>query len=96
MLGIAMSPLACRPAFIPPPPTTQWLAHSHDTQATLERGFIVHQNTCAKCHAFEDPSRHQALELSEKIMPKMAAKAKLNQADAKAVLAYLFAARKDS
>jgi cytochrome c2 len=59
----------------------------------LQSGYRVHQTNCAKCHAFEDPARHEIGKLTRKIIPAMAGKAKLGAAEQQAVLAYLLAAR---
>ncbi len=67
--------------------------YSKASSAVLERGCVVHQAKCAKCHPFEDPARYTPDELRNEVMPPMARKSKLDAADEQAVLEYLLAAR---
>jgi hypothetical protein len=84
---------SCGPAYIAPPVTPQLVKIARAPMSQLERGYFVHQAKCAKCHPFENPADYAAGELAHEIMPVMARKAKLDSADATAVLAYLLAAR---
>lgn len=84
---------SCGPAYHPPPVTPQLVNLARAPLSEVANGYTVHQTNCAKCHAFEDPARHAPGKLTREIIPTMAAKAKLSQADARAVLAYLLAAR---
>lgn len=93
-LGIAMTLPACSPAYLPPVPDVAMIEHSQASAALVRRGFEVHQEKCAKCHAFENPAHYRASDLTGRIIPKMADKAKLDASDEKAVMAYLLAARK--
>lgn len=59
----------------------------------LQRGYDIHQAKCAKCHFYQDPAKHSVSELRDEIMPSMAKKSKLSDADGQAVLDYLIVAR---
>lgn len=85
---------SCGPSYQAPPVTGELVRISRSSPAMLERGYIVHQQKCAKCHPFENPANYDEAELVEDIMPDMAHKSKLDAADEKAVLAYVLAARK--
>jgi mono/diheme cytochrome c family protein len=85
--------LACGPGYVAPPVSPQLVKASGAPMSRIERGYVVHQAKCAKCHAFEDPADYGIDELRDEIMPVMARKSKLNDADSAAVLAYLLAAR---
>ena len=76
-----------------PPVSPALRKHSKATPAVLERGYVVHQAKCAKCHPFEDPAKYTPDELRNDVMPPMARKSKLDAADEQAVLEYLLAAR---
>jgi hypothetical protein len=69
------------------------LASSKSRADELERGYLLHQQNCAKCHAFENPADYTPEDLARRVMPKMARKARLSTADQQAVLVYLLAAR---
>lgn len=92
-VAIALLPSSCGPAYQAPPVDARIVKISPSPRSTLERGFIVHQEKCAKCHPFEDPAAYQPEDLALNIMPVMARKSKIDAADEKAVLAYLLAAR---
>ena len=92
--AVALLVVSCGPSYIAPPVTPKLAKISPARVTELERGFSIHQIKCAKCHSFENPADYSIHELSQDIMPEMAKKAKLNDADEKAVLAYLLAARK--
>ncbi len=66
-------------------------ALSHMLQMT--QGHAIHQKKCANCHAFENPANYSGTDLTNKIIPRMAAKAKLTATEKEAVLAYLLAIR---
>lgn len=76
-----------------PPVSPAMRKYSKANSALLERGYVVHQAKCAKCHPFEDPARYTPDELRTEVMPPMARKSKLDAADEQAVLEYLLAAR---
>jgi hypothetical protein len=84
---------ACAPGYLPPPVSPQLAKFSSEPTNELQRGHLIHQAKCAKCHAFENPADYDADEWADEIMPKMAKKSKLSFADESAVLAYLLAAR---
>lgn len=92
-VAIALLVSACGPAYQAPPVDARFKKLSPSPQSQLERGFVVHQEKCAKCHPFEDPAAYQPADLEFNIMPVMARKSKIGAADEKAVLAYLLAAR---
>ncbi len=96
LAGVAVSLLvfACAPGFTAPPVSPQLVKTSPAPPSRLERGYQLHQAKCAKCHPFENPVDYEVNELTREIMPVMARKAKLEPADAQAVLAYLLAVRK--
>lgn len=64
--------------------------------ALLQRGHDLHLQKCAKCHLFVDPRRFTEDDWRARIMPEMAAKSELGEADAAAVLAYLLEVRKQA
>ena len=84
---------SCGPGYQAPPVDTQLAKIARTSVSRLERGYVVHQAKCAKCHSFEDPADYEPAELRDEIMPEMARKSKLDMADQEAVLAYLLAAR---
>ena len=84
---------ACGSGYVAPPVTPQLAGVSASPVHQLERGFVIHQAQCAKCHPFIDPADYGIEELRREIMPVMAAKSKLDPEDERAVLAYLLAAR---
>jgi len=92
-LVLALLPGSCGPSYHAPEVTTRLAAVSPAPASVLERGRLVYQAQCAKCHPFENPARYPAAALTGRIMPAMARKAKLVPGDAQAVLAYLLAAR---
>lgn len=96
LAGVAVVLLvpSCGPSYQAPPVTGELVRISRTSSALLERGYIVHQQKCAKCHPFENPANYDEAELVEDIMPDMAHKSKLDSADEKAVLAYVLAVRK--
>lgn len=92
-LAVLLSLAACATIYTPPMPNGRMFEASPSVTAELERGYLLHQQRCAKCHAFENPAKHTPEDLAQRIIPKMAKKAKLSSADQQAVLAYLLAAR---
>lgn len=96
LAGVAIALLAgsCGPGYTAPPVNAQLVKISRTPASMLERGYVIHQAKCAKCHPFENPANYQPDELTHDIMPTMARKSKLAPADEQAVLAYLLAARK--
>jgi hypothetical protein len=84
---------SCSPSYQAPPVDSALIKISQSPVSQLQRGYIVHQAKCAKCHAFEDPANYEIAELTDEIMPDMAKKSKLDLADQQAVLAYLLVAR---
>lgn len=92
-VAIALLPGSCSPGYMAPPVGPQLVKISRSPASLLERGYVVHQNKCAKCHPFENPADYEPDQLARDIMPAMARKSKLDTADADAVLAYLLAAR---
>lgn len=93
-MAVLLLPAACGPAYQAPPVSRELARLSRSPVAQLERGHVVHQEKCAKCHPFEDPARYDEADLANRIMPEMARKSKIDAADEKAVLAYLLAARR--
>lgn len=93
LTGVAVFalPVACNPGYLPPPAP---IATGGTSQAQLNAGHDLHARKCATCHAFEDPATHSAPDLKQRILPKMATKAKLSADEQQAVLAYLLAVRK--
>lgn len=91
--ALALLPGSCGQSYIAPPVTPRLLAASPAPAAMLDRGYLIYQAKCAKCHPFENPARYPAAALTRQIMPAMARKAKLDAGDAQAVLAYVLAAR---
>lgn len=83
----------CGPVYVAPPVTPELVKLSPAPMSRIERGYEIHQTKCAKCHSFEDPADYEVDELRDDIMPVMARKSKLTDADSDAVLAYLLAAR---
>lgn len=92
-VAIVLLPGSCGPAYLAPPVTRQLVQVSSAPTSVLERGYIIHQEKCAKCHPFEDPAKYEVAELTHEIMPEMRRKSKIDSADEQAVLAYLIAAR---
>lgn len=90
---IALVQASCGPGYQAPPVDGQLVKIAKTPVSQLERGYVVHQAKCAKCHAFEDPADYEPAEWRDDIMPEMAEKSKIDMADEKAVLAYLLAAR---
>lgn len=84
---------SCGPGYLAPPVSREMVKSSRAPQSQLERGLIVHQAACAKCHPFENPANYDVSRLTHEIMPEMARKSKLAPADEQAVLIYLLAAR---
>ena len=85
---------SCRPPYDAPPVTPQLARMSDAPVARLARGFRVYQESCARCHPYENPADHDVTLLTRKIIPEMARKAKLSPADEQALTQYLLAARK--
>jgi mono/diheme cytochrome c family protein len=84
---------SCGPGYVAPPVSREMVKSSRAPHSMLERGFVVHEAACAKCHPFEDPSKYDVSRFTHEIMPEMARKSKLEPVDAQAVLVYLLAAR---
>lgn len=97
-ISVLVSPLlySCGTAYVAPSVTPELVKASPSPKSKVERGYVIHQVKCAKCHLFEDPADYELNELKYEIMPVMARKAKLSDTDADAVLAYLIAARGSS
>ena len=96
LLGAAvlLLPVGCGMMGYQSPPVSPALQkYSKATSTMLERGYVVHQAKCAKCHPFENPADYTPEELRSDVMPAMARKSKLDAADEEAVLEYLLAAR---
>ncbi|MBC8126982.1 MAG: hypothetical protein H8M99_07550 [Gloeobacteraceae cyanobacterium ES-bin-144] len=93
-VAIALLVVSCSTGYMAPPVSPQLLQGSRESSAILQRGYVVHQAKCAKCHPFENPANYEISDLTENIVPEMASESKLNHADEQAVLAYLLAARK--
>lgn len=96
LAGVAAACLAnsCGPGYAAPPVNQELVRVSKTPAFRLERGYVVHQAKCAKCHPFENPADYSPEELTFDIMPTMARKSKLDEADSQAVLEYLLAARR--
>jgi hypothetical protein len=96
LAGVAVVPLvtSCGPFYQAPPVSGELLRISRSPVALLERGYVVHQQKYAKCHAYENPANCDEDDLVNDIMPDMAHKSKIDAADEKAVLAYVLAARR--
>ena len=92
-LAMVVVQASCGPGYQAPPVDTQLVKIARTSVSRLERGYVVHQAKCAKCHPFEDPADYEPAELRNEIMPEMARKSKIDMADEEAVLAYLLAAR---
>lgn len=92
-LAVAIVQASCGPGYQAPPVDHQLAKIARTSVSRLERGYVVHQAKCAKCHPFEDPADYGPVELRAEIMPEMARKSKLDMADQEAVLAYLLAVR---
>ena len=90
-VAVLVLPAACSPGYLPPPAP---IATRGASPAQLASGHDLHSRKCATCHAFEDPAAHSEADLKQRIMPTMAAKAKLTADEQQAVLAYLLAVRK--
>ena len=93
-VAIILFPPSCGPGYQAPPVDAQFVKIARMPVSQLERGYIIHQAKCAKCHPFEDPAKYSVDDLTFDIMPTMARKSKIDAADEKAVLEYLLAARK--
>jgi len=87
---------SCSPSYQTPPLSPSLIQASRAPVSQLERGYVVHQAKCAKCHGFENPADYSIADLTHDIIPDMAQKSKLNLADQNAVLAYLLAVREQS
>lgn len=81
-------------SYVAPPVTSAFRSHSGADLALLQRGYVVHEAKCSKCHPFEDPRNYAEDELRGEIMPLMVRKSKLDEADGRAVTEYLLAARR--
>lgn len=93
--GVVMVLLpACGPGYQYPPVTPQLVKISRSSPGELQRGYMVHEMKCGKCHSFEDPANYSPADLEFEIMPTMARKSKIDHVDEKAVLEYLLAARR--
>ncbi|MDB6080055.1 MAG: hypothetical protein JWO82_3802 [Akkermansiaceae bacterium] len=75
-----------------PNPTPAMAAKSHQPLDTLKRGHVAYMLNCGQCHGYMLP---QAVDTSkwQKVMPKMISHAGLEDADEKAVLAYVLAVK---
>lgn len=86
--------VSCGPAYHAPPVEKRWTSLSRAPIPELQRGYVVHQEKCAKCHPYLNPANYEEADLIADIMPAMSRKSKLDAADSAAVLAYVLAARK--
>jgi mono/diheme cytochrome c family protein len=93
LLGAFIPVVSCGVSYLSPPVNPQMVEQSRHPKDVLQRGYVVHQQKCAKCHGYEDPANHEVEELTDEILPAMARKSKLGLADEQAVTAYLLAAR---
>lgn len=84
---------SCAPGYVAPPVTPELVKISKVPVSRIERGYVIHQAKCAKCHPFENPANYSVVELTEDIMPEMGPKSKISDAESADVLAYLLAAR---
>lgn len=91
-IALALLPGSCHPAYHAPPVTAQLVKLSPAPKSQLENGRRLYETNCAKCHTLEDPAHYDRDKLTHEIIPNMAAKAKLREADTKALLYYLLAA----
>lgn len=94
LLGAGLYLVAGCASYVAPPVTPDFRRHSRADAALLQRGYVVHEAKCAKCHPFEDPRKYPEGELRDEIMPVMIRKSKLDEADGRAVTEYLLAARR--
>jgi mono/diheme cytochrome c family protein len=92
-LLVALAQGGCAPGFQAPPVSPALARAARAPVAELERGYLIHQAKCAKCHGFENPADYPLAELRDEIMPAMAQKSKLAPADERALLAYVLAVR---
>jgi cytochrome c5 len=60
------------------------------TQAQMDEGRTIFQSSCNKCHRLHEPAEHN-IDKWEKVLPSMFQRAKLSEADAGKVHAYLIA-----
>lgn len=93
-VAILLLPTSCGPGYQAPPVDSLLVKMTRTPVSQLERGYIIHEAKCAKCHPFEDPAKYSVEDLTFDIMPSMARKSKIDAADEEAVLEYLLAARK--
>ena len=93
LLSAFVPVVSCGVSYLSPPVNPQMVEQSRYPKDVLERGYVVHQQKCAKCHGYEDPANYDVEELTDEILPTMVRKSKLGLADEKAVTAYLLAAR---
>ena len=93
-LGAGVLVAAGCAGYLAPPVTPELASHSRAGTATLQRGYEIHQTTCAKCHPFEDPRNYGEDELRDEIMPVMGRKSELSDVERDAVLEFLLAARR--
>lgn len=63
------------------------------TKAQFMQGKTLNENNCAKCHKLKDPANFTEERLN-KVIPNMAKKAKLTDADKDLVLKYYIASGK--
>ena len=54
LLVMALVQASCGPGYQAPAVDEQLVKIAKKPVSQLERGYIVHQAKCAKCHAFED------------------------------------------
>lgn len=65
------------------------------TSEDLDKGMLIFKSSCKQCHKLKMPET-QTIHQWEKILPKMIKKAKLNDADAHLVGAYVFSNAKQT
>lgn len=93
-VGGAVLLLAGCASYVAPSVTPELRRRAGVDEAVLRRGYVVHEAKCSKCHPFLDPRNYDEAELRDEIMPEMNRKSKLDEADGRAVTAYLLAARR--
>ncbi|MFT4061233.1 MAG: cytochrome c [Edaphocola sp.] len=69
---------------------TKAAASTKFSAAQLEQGHALYSSNCVRCHKYKEPSDFTASEWTE-ILKSMIPKARLNEADAQLVTAYVMA-----
>jgi len=86
ILIVIVLAIACSPKFIEP--TQADADRTNTTVADLKEGMTLYKSTCAQCHNLHLPNEKNADEWKT-IVPKMAEKAKIDDATEKKILNYL-------